>query len=285
MYRLDLSDSRLELPVPVYLVRRHRLPDRYLLGDELDAQNAWDNIEAAPFFAIPPIYKHDGLIPVFASMSKHRPVLRLQPSSQVGAATPLFYALPNTKVVPPIPQGPSGRWSCKAKLADDTDYAELTLDLSLDGETVRSTSDAGDVEGTFRDGELQLVMKTNSESYALAGELKEEKLNGTWQNLTDSAEHGTWHCVRPPVEPATESPAIVPLYEYVNVTDGSHLYSTNPSLPDKVLQRSAQPLCRVWRNPLSQLFVDSAAKPFLGDVKKVRDSPVTRRQGYPTMPY
>jgi hypothetical protein len=67
---------------------------------------------------------------------------------------------------------------------------------------------------------------------------------------------------------ATESPAIVPLYEYVNVTDGSHLYSTNPSLPDKVLQRSAQPLCRVWRNPLSQLFVDSAAKPFLGDVKK-----------------
>jgi hypothetical protein len=36
--------------------------------------------------------------------------------------------------------------------ADDTDYAELTLDLSLDGETLCSTSNAGDVERTFRDG-------------------------------------------------------------------------------------------------------------------------------------
>ena len=114
------------------------------------------------------------------------PILRSAPLGGEGKVAFLALVTPGCRkhtVVTPIPQGPSGRWSCKAKLADDTDYAEL----SLDGETVRSTRNAGDVKGAFRDGGLRLALKTNSESYALAGELKEEKLNGTWRNLTDLA--------------------------------------------------------------------------------------------------
>jgi hypothetical protein len=76
-----------------------------------------------------------------------------------------------------------------------------------------------------------------------------------------SAQNGVWHCQRPAAKPPTEPPAVVPLYEYVNVGDGSYSYSTNPSSPDDMLRRSAPPLCRVWRNPLSRLFLDPTAKP------------------------
>jgi hypothetical protein len=58
-----------------------------------------------------------------------------------------------------------------------------------------------------------------------------------------------------------ESPALVPLYEYTRIADGSRLYSTDPALPDKNLERSPEPLCRVWRNPTSQLILDLNAKP------------------------
>lgn len=261
MYRLDLSDPRLALPVPVYRVSSDHSGARYLLRDELEAQNAWERVETLAFFAVPPSYSHNGLIPIFASSDKHGTALHSQPSSRNKNEIPLFYALPVTPAVPATPQGPAGKWSCKAKMADDSDYTSLTLDLRVDGETVRSASDARDVQGIFHDSELHLVLKTEDESYALAGELKEGKLAGTWKSQADAAEHGTWQCERPAVKPVPESPAILLLYEYLNIKDGSYSYSVDPKLPDKMLRRSAQPLCRVWRNPLSQLLLDPIAKP------------------------
>ena len=261
MYRLDLGDPRLALPVPVYRVRPDRSSERYFLKDELDAQKEWDSVEAVSFFAIPPGDNHDGLIPIFASTSNHGTVLSSQPSSQAGGARPLFYALPVTRLAPPNPQGLAGKWSCKAERGGESDYASFTLDLRLDGEVVRAVSDAGDVQGTFRNGDLRLVLQTEDASYAITGQQKEDKINGTWQSQTKTEEHGALHCEHSPVVPAPESPAIVPLYEYVNVSDGSSLYSTDPDLPDRQLKRSAQPLCRVWRNPLSRLFLDPTAKP------------------------
>jgi hypothetical protein len=261
MYRLDLSDPRLALPVPVYLVGHERSMARYLLGDALNAQNAWDGVLSVPFFAIPPGYNHEGLIPIFASIGNHGKVLRSQSSSQAGSTAALFYALPVTPPAPATPQGPGGKWSCKAQMADESDSTSLTLDLRLDGEAVRSASNAGDVQGTFRNGELRLVLKTEDESFTVAAQQKDDKLDGTWQSQTERPEHGTLHCERSPMVRPPESPAIVPLYEYVNVSDGSYLYSTDPDLPDRQLKRSAQPLCRVWRNPLSQLFLDPTAKP------------------------
>ncbi len=58
-----------------------------------------------------------------------------------------------------------------------------------------------------------------------------------------------------------KSPAVVPLYEYRDASRGSRLYCTNPNLKDTALKRSAEPLCRVWRNPMSLLILDRKAKP------------------------
>jgi hypothetical protein len=260
MYRLDLGDPRLALPVPVYRVRHDRNPERYLLKDDLDARKEWDSVEAVAFFAIPPGYNHDGLIPIFASTNNHGTVLSSQPSSQA-VAKPLFYAIAVTPTAPPNPQGIAAKWSCKAEEGGDSDYASFTLDLRLDGEVVRAVSDAGDVQGTFRNGDLRLVLKAGDGSYAVTGQQKEDKINGTWQSQTEAAEQGTLRCERSPVVRPPESPAIVPLCEYRNVRDGSYFYSTDSSLPDSQLKRSAQPLCRLWRNPLTRLFLDPDAQP------------------------
>ncbi|HEY8504344.1 MAG TPA: hypothetical protein VIL46_07155 [Gemmataceae bacterium] len=64
MYRLDLSDPRLSLPVPVY---RLRGGDGYLLREQVAGRKAWDRAEEIAFFALPPGSKREGAVPVFAS--------------------------------------------------------------------------------------------------------------------------------------------------------------------------------------------------------------------------
>jgi len=81
MYRLDLGDPRLSLPVPVYALAG---PDGYGLRETVDARHEWGQVRGVPFFAVPPNRPHAGLIPVPAA-------------SFVGAGGPLlFYALPPT---------------------------------------------------------------------------------------------------------------------------------------------------------------------------------------------
>jgi hypothetical protein len=46
MYRLDLADARLVLPVPVY-----RVGGRYLVREQIERENLWGKIESVPFFA------------------------------------------------------------------------------------------------------------------------------------------------------------------------------------------------------------------------------------------
>ncbi|HEV8607017.1 MAG TPA: hypothetical protein VGQ99_16875 [Tepidisphaeraceae bacterium] len=79
MYRLDLSDPRLILPVPVYKIK-----DRYLLRDAIEKQNLWDKIDSIPFFAFD--RPRDGLIPVYVGAA-----LAAVPK---GNQKPLFFALP-----------------------------------------------------------------------------------------------------------------------------------------------------------------------------------------------
>jgi hypothetical protein len=263
MYRVDLDDPRLALPVPVYLVRGPHAPARYLLREGVDAESAWDNIEGIPFFAVPLRASHEGLIPIFAAVDEHGTVLRSQAFSEASSSSPLMYALPASPVPPQVVRGPSGKWSCTAEIADGTDYASFTLDLRLDGETLRSATsgDTESIQGIFKGEQLRLMLKTEDETYALEGELKQSKLRGTWQSQNSVTEHGNWHCERPPTVQQSESPAIVFLYEYTQIADGSRLYSTDPNLADETLKRSRQPLCRLWRNPISQLILEPDAKP------------------------
>jgi hypothetical protein len=263
MYRLALDDPRLALPVPVYQARGPHSSARYLLRDALDAEGAWDSIESVPFFAIPPRGNHDGLIPIFAATNAHGMVLGSHSFSEAGSSSPIFYALPASPMRPQTPQGPAGKWSCMATMADGSDYTSFTLDLKVEGEQVRSANTEGteSVQGTFKGEHLHLILKTTDETYTLEGELQQGKIRGKWQSQNNAIENGDWHCERPPTVRQPESPAIVPLYEYARIADGSRLYSTDPALPDKALKRSPEPLCRVWRNPTSHLILDLNAKP------------------------
>ncbi|MGC1105028.1 MAG: hypothetical protein WA876_00680 [Candidatus Acidiferrales bacterium] len=264
MYRLDLGDPRLALPVPVYLVRTPNSPPHYLLREGLEAEGAWNSIESVPFFAIPPGAAHDRLIPIFAANDQHSAVLSTRASS--ADTQPLFYALPASPAPVELPQGPSGKWSCMAYLADGSDFTSFSLDLQLDGETVRSPviDDMGGIQGTFRNDALRLVLKAPDETFDLDGGLKQGNLGGAW-HIRGAADHGTWSCERALSPRQAESPAIVPLYEYTNTADGSHIYSTAPDLHGENLKRSAEPFCRVWRNPASQIFLDPDAKPVLAE--------------------
>jgi hypothetical protein len=83
MYRLDLDDERLLLPVAVY-----RTPDGYKLRQDLRKDNAWDTIENTAFFAMEPDRPHAGLTPVYQTTG------RLTTTAPAPSAAPLFFALP-----------------------------------------------------------------------------------------------------------------------------------------------------------------------------------------------
>lgn len=66
-----------------------------------------------------------------------------------------------------------------------------------------------------------------------------------------------------PAEPAEgekPSPDVVPLHEYHDTATGRRWYAVEGTETGTV-QRSAKPLCRVWRNPLSALPLDAEAEP------------------------
>ncbi len=77
MYRLDLDDPRLDLPVPVYQGQNGAL--------SLRSAAALKSAQSIPFFALPPTAKSSNLVPIYA-IGK-----RLQ-SGAVANQKPLFYA-------------------------------------------------------------------------------------------------------------------------------------------------------------------------------------------------
>lgn len=94
MYRLNLDDPRLFLPVPVYGIKSANGEWHYLTREGVEAANAWDLIDDVPFFALPPDRAPEGLLRLFVSADGS---LLAYPSPSRGAALtpkPLFYALP-----------------------------------------------------------------------------------------------------------------------------------------------------------------------------------------------
>jgi hypothetical protein len=163
MYRLALDDPRLFLPVPVYRAKRVNGGAGYLLREDVDAQNLWNEVEEAVFFAFPPNRMRAGLIPIYATRDENAPAggLVLQRDLPTGKTNqqPLFYALP--------------------------------------------VNDAGKEVSSF----------------------------------------------------------VVPLYEYRRSESGARFYSTRPDLENKTIKRAAQPVCLVWRNPMSSLIFDHQTRP------------------------
>jgi hypothetical protein len=63
MYRLDLGDERLYLPVPVYKVRvGHRY--EYMMRERVESDKLWNEVEAVPFLAMQPERALKGAIPI-----------------------------------------------------------------------------------------------------------------------------------------------------------------------------------------------------------------------------
>ena len=54
---------------------------------------------------------------------------------------------------------------------------------------------------------------------------------------------------------------VTPLYDYRDAGEHRRLYSTQPNLEDESLRRSAEPICRVWKNPMRVLALDGEAGP------------------------
>jgi len=91
MYRLNLDDPRLALPVAVYQVRDKQGQSDYLLRDGVEETNKWDSVESIPFYAVEPKRAHSDLVGIYADNGME---IRLTPERPNPSAEPLFYALP-----------------------------------------------------------------------------------------------------------------------------------------------------------------------------------------------
>jgi len=92
MYRLNLDDPRLALPVAVYQLRDKNEGIDYLLRDAVETNGGWDAVESIPFYAIEPGRARDGLTAVYVERDR-RGTLRLTTDQPTLSARPLFYAL------------------------------------------------------------------------------------------------------------------------------------------------------------------------------------------------
>lgn len=93
MYRLDLDDPRLVLPVAVYQVRDGHNGRAYLLGDAIAERNEWDDVESVAFYAIEPGRGDEHLVSVYAEKSPDGKT-RMTTDPQDASARALFRAMP-----------------------------------------------------------------------------------------------------------------------------------------------------------------------------------------------
>ncbi|MSU51112.1 MAG: hypothetical protein EXS37_18820 [Opitutus sp.] len=109
---------------------------------------------------------------------------------------------------------------------------------------------------------LELNLASDSHQFRLVGEWQARAIAGEWKQV-DGTDHGTWSARQSDLTaPEDNSPAVVALFEYT-LPDGERIYSTDAELPKRTAQRSARPICRVWRNPLAVLVLDPEARPVL----------------------
>ncbi len=99
MYRLNLDDPRLALPVAVYHIRHKQDQKEYLLRDGVEKGRKWDLVESIPFYAIEPARASEKLVAVYAHKipGKNRQTPSLTVKRPLLNARPLFYALPTAE--------------------------------------------------------------------------------------------------------------------------------------------------------------------------------------------
>jgi hypothetical protein len=147
--------------------------------------------------------------------------------------------------------------------SEDGSGFEVPLELKLKGDQVVGTgSDGVTVRGgSFTNGALRLELFYRGKAYTFTAVFRDGKLTGDW-NSDDNSMKGAWSGTRnDPTRFGDGSPAVVPLYEYHTLKGGDRLYSTNPKPPDKAWERAPEPICQVWKNPMSVLALDTEPTP------------------------
>jgi hypothetical protein len=96
MYRLNLDDPRMLLPVAVYQIRDGRDGKDYLLRDGVEKAGKWDLVESIPLYAIEPGREGSHLVAIYAEKVAVRKgqTISLTTKRPDSSANPLFYALP-----------------------------------------------------------------------------------------------------------------------------------------------------------------------------------------------
>jgi len=102
MYRLNLDDPRLALPVAVYQVRDRQNGKDYLLRDGVEKARKWDLVESIPFYAVEPGRADTNMVAVYAVKIRAKSGQKtccLTVKCPDAPAVPLFYALPPAQTV------------------------------------------------------------------------------------------------------------------------------------------------------------------------------------------
>lgn len=110
MYRLDLGETELSLPVPVYKILDRKTKIKYQLRKGIDSLDYRSALLEIPFMAIPPNRFFEGLVPIYEVREKGK--LRLKtifPESRRKMVEPLFYGLPDKNPASPEKIGLNGQ--------------------------------------------------------------------------------------------------------------------------------------------------------------------------------
>lgn len=255
MYRLDLSDPRLNLPAPVYCIANSSGHPHFHLRESVDSLNSWTTIDNIPFFAIPADRKIEGLIPVFQYKKNGQSKFHLKPSSgKTASRNPIFYGLPlfETKE-----EKLSGTWKCTADgfpLQMEIMMAKDKINISFNEENLFVTN------AEFRNDTIVFTVNdaSNEVIHRITASILDGKMNGRGV-ASGTKESFDWEGERIDlIWKLAASAAVVPMYEYQK-ENGDYYYSTDPGLQE--MKRSEKPICRVWRNPSTILTLDYEAKP------------------------
>jgi len=251
MYRLDLNDRKLYLPVPVYQITNVQDQQVYHLRESIDSLNIWNRIDQIPFFAIAPDRNADGLIPVYQVSDNGK--IRLNIITDL-ETEPVFYGIPDFATKPEKFQG---KWNCKA------DNYLLQMEITMKGDKLDITFNEKELlvtKAMFINDSIVFNIRDTSDKtdYLIRTSVLDGIMKGDGKKI-GTKEVFRWEGVwTDPLWKLSASSSVVPLYEYKNGT-GGYYYSTESQLSN--MKRSRKPICHVWKNPSTTISLDYKANP------------------------
>jgi hypothetical protein len=231
-YKLSFEDEQTFLPSPVY-----KVDNQYLLREHLKSDISKNEIEEIGFYAMQPCRKTEGLIPIYQYNDR----------LSLNGENPIFYAVPNTmdntnKFI--------GTWETSLNFAHFDNTFNVTVKKK--GGQLIATSNKNNFKistVSILNDSINLTINHTEGMYLLKGGVKDGKIYGSWKI---GPEKGNWEgSITTKKWWALYSDSLIALYEFINNSD--IYYSTNPK-PKPGFTRSEKPICKVWKNPTTQIL-------------------------------